>query len=107
MVLVETEGSLLMDGSEQDLFNDAADNLKFHAFRIFLDAFQSGDEFIIRTYVWDTQSANYKLNVTKTITQVPTEKAAYVPPEPTKRFRVSIKQSAGTFRTITWARYEA
>lgn len=83
---------------------------------VFLDQLQTGDVVEFREYVWNPQTNSYKLNQSPKIkkndlkgfsNQTTDDKPAmFFPPVQADRYKVTIKQTAGTPRLFDWVMYK-
>ena len=96
---------LLMDGNEQDLFVKQI-GLKQYETHVFFDELQSGDEILIRVYLDDEFDNMERRYITIPIEGLQTNPATVVNWLASSSYRVSCEQITGTFRTISWSRYE-
>lgn len=104
MVLTHADGTILADGTEQDLFSINA--LNVYACTIYLHNMAANDRLIIRTYVFDENAVTFRLYDTVIKANVQDNPAWYSPPMPTLQYKVSIEQTDGTNRNYTWVRHE-
>lgn len=105
MPLVATPGTILMDGTEQNLFASQT-TLQHYATWIFFHNLLANDSIEIRVYVNDQQSALERVYDFLEIPGPVDDPAVFFPFVPTNSYRVTAKQIAGTNRTITWQRLE-
>ncbi len=96
---------LLMDGTEQDLFVKQT-TLKQYETHIFFDQLAAGDEIQIRVYLDDPFDNAERRYTTIPVEGLQNNPAAVVNWLASSTYRVSLQQISGTFRTISWARYE-
>jgi len=96
---------LLMDGNEQDLFVKQV-GLKQFETHIFFDQLQAGDEIQIRVYLDDPFDNEERRYITVPVEGLQTNPAFIVNWLASTTYRVSLQQITGTFRTISWARYQ-
>ncbi len=96
---------LLMDGNEQDLFVKQV-VLKQYETHIFFDQLAAGDEILIRAYLDDPFDNQERRYITVPVEGLQTNPAFVVNWLASTTYRVSLEQITGTFRTISWARYE-
>ncbi len=107
MALVLSDSNeLLMDGNEQDLFVKQV-GLKQYETDIFFDQLQAGDEITIRVYLDDPFNNVESRYLTIPVEGLQNNPAYIVNWLASSTYRVSCQQISGTFRTISWARYEA
>jgi len=105
MALTSTDGSILTDGTEQDLFEITA--LSHYATWVFLDNLQAGDSVQVRAYIQDpNDSATMKRYIDVLISDAQSLPGFYIPWVPTQQYRVSVQRIGGTDRTVTWCRKE-
>ena len=96
--------SLLMNGTEQDLFLSKV-GLKHYSTKIFFDTLVAGDEIIIRVYDEDVNSASEKKYRTAEVVGLQTNPENLINWMPSSSYRVTCQQITGTNKTITWALY--
>jgi len=99
------QNELLMDGNEQDLFVKQT-TLKQYETHIFFDQLAAGDEIQIRVYLDDPFDNEERRYITVSIEGLQTNPAYVVNWLASSTYRVSCQQITGTFRTISWVRYE-
>lgn len=104
MTVTFLQGSVTTTTSEQNLFDITAD--KHYATWIFAHAMTAADTVEIKVYVKDQQGALMRVYTTQTLTGLQTDPAFFVPFVPTKQYKVTIKQTAGTAKSFTWQRVE-
>lgn len=105
-VITFTDGNVVTDGTEQELFNIVAD--KHFSTWIFLDNLPSAGTVTIRVFVEDTNdTATLKKYVDDTVTGITAIPSYFIPFVPTKRYRVTIQRVAGANFTLFWQRAQA
>ncbi len=104
MVLTFVDGSLLVTGAEQNLFDITAD--KHFATWIFFHNLVAGDQIEIKIFVKDENAGVMRVYKTVVKQNVPTDPAYFEPFLPTKQYKVTAKRLSATDRTITWQRME-
>lgn len=102
---VVDKGSLLMNGSEQDLFPSQTELLNYST-KIFFDELITGDEIVIRVYDLDEETLTEKIYRIDRVTGLQSS-SRLVNWIPSSSYRVTVQQVTGVFRTITWALYKA
>ena len=103
MALQSFNGSVLTDGTEQDLFDITA--LQHYATLVFLDDLETGDSIQVRVYIQDpADSAAMKKYIDVLVTDAQSNPAFYIPWTPTEQYRVSIQRVNGGDHTVTWCR---
>lgn len=105
MVLVQDDNSILADGTEQNLFISQL-GLKHFSTWLFTHNMLSGDVLVVREYTNDKNSGVERSYNEITITDSQISPGIFFPFVPTDSYRVTIQQTAGTFRTYTWSRQE-
>jgi len=104
LALVEFNGSITTTAVEQNLFDITA--LKHFATTIFTHNMVAGDKVEIKVYKLDVNSAVMRSYRTKSLKDVQSDPATFIPFLPTSQYRITIKRIAGVDRTFTWVRYE-
>ena len=104
MALTEADGTIVTDGTEQDLFDVTA--LKHYATTIFTHNMVASDELEIKVYVLDSNASVMRVYRTKSIKDAQSDPAFFIPFLPSAQYKVTIKRLAGTDRTYTWTRHE-
>ena len=99
------QNELLMDGNEQDLFVKQI-GLKQYETHIFFDQLAAGDEIQIRAYLDDPFDNMERRYITVPVEGLQTNPAYVVNWLASTTYRVTCQQITGTFRTISWVRYE-
>lgn len=108
MVLTENIGTKLADGTEQELFTPRTNGPKFYFTNIFLHEMVDDDELEVKAFVWDTQNSVYRqYGETEILRDTQESKTLHIPSLPTKQYKITIKQTSGTFRNFSFAQYEA
>ncbi len=103
MALQSFNGSILTDGTEQDLFDETA--LQHYATWIFLDNLLGGESVQIRVYIQDPADSNsMKKYIDVLVSDAQGSPSFYIPWTPTEQYRVSIQRVSGAGQTITWCR---
>jgi len=98
------DGSLLMNGTEQNLFASQV-GLMHYSTKIFFDELLAGDEILIRVFDLDENAATEKLYRTTIVRGVQANPEILVNWMPSSSYRVTCEQIFGTNRTITFALY--
>lgn len=110
MVLTEgTKGSLLMDGTVQNLIPTVS-ALKYYSAYAFLDTLVSGDSIDFTIFVFDPQTSTQKIYDFFTVNGELSKVAVFIVNLPSEEFRVTAEQTAtgaGGFKTITFVRYDS
>lgn len=105
MVLeLENNDSLLMNGTEQELF-PAQVGLKHYTLKAFFDKLVAGDEILLRVYDFDEEESlekRYRTDFIQGLQQDPIRLVNWIP---SSSFRVTCQQVLGVNKTITWALY--
>ena len=104
-LILADNNELLMDGNEQDLFVKQL-VLKQYETHIFFDELVAGDEILIRVYLNDDFDNAERRYITVPVEGLQTNPAFVVNWLVSTTYRVTCQQITGTFRTISWSRYE-
>ncbi len=103
MALQSFNGSILTDGTEQDLFDETA--LQHYATWVFLDNLLGGESVQVRVYIQDpADSGAMKKYIDVLVSDAQSNPSFYIPWTPTEQYRVSIQRVSGVAQTITWCR---
>ena len=103
MALQSFNGSVLTDGTEQDLFDLTA--LQHYATWIFLDELLTGDSIQVRVFIQDPADASaMKKYIDVLVSGAQSNPAFYIPWTPTEQYKVSVQRFLGAEHTITWCR---
>lgn len=103
MALQSFFGSVVTDGTEQDLFDETA--LQHYATWIYLKNIGSGDSVQIRVFIQDpADSAAMEKYIDVLVSDAQSNPAFYIPWVPTEQYRVSVQRVGGSDTTITWCR---
>lgn len=97
-------GSLLMNGTEQDLFASQV-GLKHYSTKVFFDELDNGDEILIRVFDLDEDAATEKKYRTTIVRGIQDNPEILVNWMPSSSYRITCEQISGTNRTITFALY--
>lgn len=93
-------GSMLMDGTEQTLFENT--ELGEYSGFIFFDSLKNGDAVTIKIYVRDVEDEAYKRWISDTyIYELENPTVRMLPVIGKVGLKVTAEQTAGTYRTIT------
>ena len=90
--------------TETDLFDVTND--KYFASWIFTNTMQTGDVIVITAYIKDEQGDTLRKYDTRTLRNSQADPAFFIPSTPTRQYKVTIQQTAGTLRTFNWQRIE-
>ncbi len=101
---LESKGSKLMNGTEQELF-PAQVGLEHYSLKAFFDKLVAGDEIILRVYDFDDEELVEKRYITDLIQGLQQNPIRLVNWIPSSSFRVTCQQVHGVNKTITWALY--
>ncbi len=105
MALQSTDGTVLTDGTEQDLFDITA--LMHYASWVYLDNLVDGGSVQIRVYIQDpNDSAQMKKYIDTLVSDAQSNPSFYIPWVPTQQYRVSVQRVLGSNINITWCRKE-
>ncbi len=106
MTLIFTDGTITTSASEQNLFDTTTD--RHFATWLFFHNQQSGDVFTVKVYVKDQNGATMRIYENRSIafSDVSGNPAVFIPPVPTKQYKVSIQRTSGVDRAVTWQRAE-
>lgn len=104
-LILADNNELIMDENEQDLFVKQI-GLKQFETHIFFDKLAAGDEVLIRVYLDDPFTNTEKRYITVPVEGLQTNPAYVVNWLSSTKYRVTCQQITGTFRTISWVRYE-
>lgn len=99
-----TSGSLLMNGTEQDLFPSQI-GLLHYSTKIFFDELVNGDEITIRVFDEDVDTSTEKIYRTTSIQGVQLNPEVLINWMPSSSYRVTCQQTVGSNKTITFALY--
>ncbi len=105
MPLTFANGSVLTNGTEQELFNITAD--KYFGTKIFLHNMASNNEVEIIVYVLDTNAGVMRKIWTENLNDVQANPCLHFAPVAAKQYRVTVRRVAGAEITITWERSES
>jgi hypothetical protein len=95
-------GKTTMDGSEQILFEDTEAG-EYNGY-VFLDTLQGGDTVDIRVYIADAEDDKYKLRDVKEFSGVQSlQSIGFLPTIGDCGYKVTARQTTGTYRTLSWA----
>lgn len=97
---------LLMNGTEQELFS-AQTGLAHYSTKVFFDELAAGDEIVIRVYdedLFDDTERKYRTVIVEGLQDNPEQLINWIP---STAYRVTLEQTSGTFRTISWALYSS
>lgn len=98
-------GTLVLTASQQDLFAQVSGQ-KLYAVMVHLDTMIAGDTVEIRIFVHDQADTIERQFQLSTFNAVQTSPSQYFDFVATQKYRVSIVQTVGAFRTISWERIE-
>lgn len=108
--LVEQRGTVTLSALNSEIcFITKTDGPYHYSCYIFLDNMVSGDIIKIKTQVYDEISGSWKSYDQDRIikyTDIDSKTAAFLPFLPANRWRVCIKQTAGTPRAFNWSVYK-
>ena len=110
MALAFIEGDITSSASEQTLFDVSAD--EYFATWIFCHNMTGADVITVKVYVKDEHASSpttvLRVYESKSIAaaDVSAAPAVFIPPVPTKEYKVTIQRTAGSDRVYTWMRME-
>ena len=105
MALQSFDGTVLTDGTEQDLFDITS--LSHYASWVYLDNLVDGGSVQIRVFIQDpNDSAQMKKYIDTLISDAQSNPSFYIPWVPTQQYRVSVQRVSGSDINITWCRKE-
>jgi len=104
---LEANNSLLMNGSEQELFPVTTEGLKHYSTKVFFHNLVSGDEILIRVYDEDPNGPTQRRYRTTPVEGLLKDPEILVNWIPSSAYRVTCQQITGPFKTITWALYSS
>jgi len=91
-----------MDGTEQTLF-ESTEIGEYNGY-VFLDTLLAGDTVVVYVYIKDHEDAKYKLRDSASFSDVQVAPAVgFLPTMGKVGYKVTAKQIAGTYRTVTHA----
>lgn len=97
--------SIFTDGSEQNLF-DIGPLEAHHACKIFMNNMDVGDKITVRVYDWDGNGTQYVKHDTFLFEDIQVNPSWFISFIPSQYYKVTIEQTAGTYRTFNWTRIE-
>ena len=107
MVLVlDSSGSLLMDGTEQNLFSSQT-ILAHYSTKIFFHNLVANDKITVKVYDNDEDSSTERLYRTIYVVGVQDDPVMIINWIPSNSYRVTCEQTDGTNKTITWSLWTA
>lgn len=101
-----SNGSQLMDGTEQNLFASQT-TLIHYSTKIFLEDMVANDKITIKVYDIDVNDSTEKVYRTIKTVGVQDDPVVLVNWIQSSSYRVTCQQTSGTNKTITWALYSA
>lgn len=108
MVLEQADkDELLMDGNEQELFEQLT-TLKHYSTKIFFDELEAGDEIIVKVLDLDDQDNMERQYRTYTIRGLQDSPESLINWIPSSGYRITcqqISEGTGGFKTISWVLY--
>lgn len=112
----QTKTIQLLQNGVESIVVEKTDGAFNYSCWLFLDNMLSGDEVVIRTYVWNPQQNIYELYESPIVkksdlpglpTQSTDDKTAFfIPPVQSDRFKVTISQTVGTPKAFDWVLYK-
>ena len=104
-LLFDADGSELVTDTETELFTSQTVPATYFC-NVFCQNMESGDVYIIRTYIRDENTATERVlyNDQISFSLIKDKPAYYIPPIPTDSFRVTVQKISGVDRIFTWRR---
>jgi len=100
MAIGFSDGSVTTTSSEATVTDTIADAV--FSMYLFLHNMTATETFRIKVYVRDENAGTLRLYNNIDYTGVQSNPAIFIPPLPTKEFKVSIQRTAGTDKAVTW-----
>lgn len=105
MPLIQDNGVVTLDGTEQNLFSSQTDLLHY-AVWVFTNLLAAGDTIVLRVFVNDPQGSAERKYDEITVSGAQDSPAIFFPFVPTDSYRVTVERTSGTVASINWAKEE-
>lgn len=104
-IITESHGVQSTTSSEANLF-ELTTGTKYYETFINLKNMTASETFVIRTYIWDEQLAEYMSIDKQTKSNVQDPVAMMIDMRCGTRYKVTIQRTAGSDKSVTWIRFE-